>query len=70
MPELINNSLQDDIVVSEASSCKYLGIILCRDLSWADQVNYTMKKTWNTLHFTLHILKKGNSITKCYPTHH
>jgi hypothetical protein len=27
-----------------ASSCKYLGIILRRDLSWADQVNYTVKK--------------------------
>jgi hypothetical protein len=28
----------------EASSCKYLGIILRSDLSWADQVNYTVKK--------------------------
>ena len=27
-------------LIPEASSCKYLGIILCNDLSWADHVNY------------------------------
>ena len=48
----------------EASSCKYLGIILRSDLSWANQVNYTMKKAWKALHFTIRILKKGNSNTK------
>ena len=48
----------------EASSCKYLGIILCSDLSWADQVNYTVKNAWKALHFTMRILKKGNSNTK------
>jgi hypothetical protein len=26
-----------------------LGIILRSDLSWADQVNYTVKKTWKAL---------------------
>jgi hypothetical protein len=31
-------------VIPEASSCKYLGIILCSDLSWSDQVNYTVEK--------------------------
>jgi hypothetical protein len=31
-------------VIPEASSCKYLGIILRSDLSWSDQVNYTVKK--------------------------
>jgi hypothetical protein len=31
--------------VPEASSCKYLGIIIRSDLSWADQVNYTVKKS-------------------------
>jgi hypothetical protein len=51
-------------LIPEASSCKYLGIILRSDLSWADQVNYTMKKAWKTLHFTMRILKKGNSNTK------
>ena len=30
--------------ILEASSCKYLGIILCSDISWADQVNYTVQK--------------------------
>ena len=32
------------MLVPEASSCKYLGIILRSDLSWADQVNFTDKK--------------------------
>jgi hypothetical protein len=50
--------------IPEASSCKYLGIILRNDLSWADQVNYTVKKAWKALHFTMRILKKGNSNTK------
>ena len=31
-------------LIPEASRCKYLGIILRSDLSWADQVNYTVKK--------------------------
>jgi hypothetical protein len=57
--EPLNYSLQDKLIL-EQSSCKYLGIILCRDLSWADQVNYTMKKAWKALHFTMCILKKGN----------
>jgi hypothetical protein len=51
-------------VIPEASSCKYLGIILCSDLSWSDQINYMVKKAWKALHFTMHILKKGNSNLK------
>jgi len=50
--------------IPEASSCKYLGIILRSDLSWADQVNYTVKRAWKAIHFTMRILKKGNSNTK------
>jgi len=53
-----------DTLISEASSHKYLGIILRSDLSWANQVNYTVKKVWKALHFTMRILKKGNSNTK------
>jgi hypothetical protein len=53
-----------DTLIPEASSCKYLGIILHSDLSWADQVNYTVKKAWKALHFTMRILKKSNSNTK------
>ena len=34
-----------DQVIPEASSCKYLGLILCSDLSWADQVNYMVEKS-------------------------
>jgi hypothetical protein len=58
--ELLNYSLWD-IIIPEASSCKYLGIILRRDLN---QVNYMVKKAWKALHFTMCILKKGNSNTK------
>jgi hypothetical protein len=36
----------------------YLEMILRRDLSWVDQVNYTVKKPWKALHFTIRILKK------------
>jgi hypothetical protein len=51
-------------LIPEASSCKYVGIILRGDLSWAEQVNYAVKKAWKVLHFTTRILKKGNSNTK------
>jgi len=34
-----------DTLIPEASSCKFLGIILCSNLSWVDQVNCTVKKT-------------------------
>jgi hypothetical protein len=59
----LNYSLMDTLI-PEASSCKYLGVILRSDLSWADQVNYMVKKAWKALHFTMRILKKGNSNTK------
>jgi hypothetical protein len=59
----LNYSLMDTLI-PEASSCKYLGIILRGDLSWTDQVNYTVKKAWKALHFTMRTLKKGNSNTK------
>jgi len=59
----LNNMLGDQLI-PEASSCKYLGIILRIDLSWADHVNYTVKKACTALHFIMLILKKGNSNTK------
>jgi hypothetical protein len=59
----INYSLMDT-QIQEASNCKYLGIILRSDLGWADQVNYTVRKAWKALHFTMRILKKGNSNSK------
>ena len=34
------------------------------DLSWADEVNYTVQKTCSALHVIMHILKKGNTNTK------
>ena len=59
----LNYSLMGTLI-PEASSCKYLGIILSSDLSWADQVNYAVKNAWKALHFTMRILKKVNSNTK------
>jgi len=53
-----------DQKIPEASSCKYLGIILRSDLNWGDQVNYTAQKTWKALHFVMRVLKKGNRNTK------
>ena len=35
-----------DQKIPEASSCKYLGIILRSDLNWVGQVNYTAQKAW------------------------
>ena len=63
MKDPLDYSLANTLI-PEASSCKYLGIILCRYLSWADHVNYTVKKAWKALHFTMRILKKENSNTK------
>ena len=51
-------------LIPEASSCKYLGIILCSNLSCADQVNYMVKKAWRALYSTMRILKNGNNNTK------
>jgi len=51
-------------LLPEASSFKYLGIILHNDLNWADHVNYTLRKEWKALHLTMHILKKGNNNPK------
>ena len=46
------------------SSCKYLGIVLCSDLSSTDLVNYTVQKAWKALLFIMRVLKKGDSNTK------
>ena len=54
----LNYSLMGTLI-PEVNSCKYLGIILRRDLRCADQVNYGVKKASKALHFTMRILKKG-----------
>jgi len=59
----LNYSLMDALI-PEARNYKYLGIILRSELSWADQVNYTMQKAWKALHFIMRILNKGNSNIK------
>ena len=58
----LNYSLMGTLI-PEASSCKYFGIILHSNISWADQVNYAVKKAWKA-QFKMRILKKGNSNTK------
>ena len=39
----LNHSLMGTLI-PEVTSCKYLGKILRSDLSWGDQVNYTVKR--------------------------
>jgi len=39
----LNYSIGDQ-KIPEACCCRYLGIIIQNDLSWADQVNYRFKK--------------------------
>jgi hypothetical protein len=56
----LNYSLRDQNI-PEASCCKYLGITMRSDLSWADQVNYTVQKACKALDFIMRILKKGNN---------
>jgi hypothetical protein len=43
MKEPLNYTLRNQ-KIPEDSSCKYLGTIIRSDLSWADQVNHTVKK--------------------------
>jgi len=50
-----------DQLIPEASSFKYLGIIIRSDLNWADHVNYTLRKALMALHFIMRILKKRNN---------
>jgi hypothetical protein len=50
--------------IPEASSCKYVRVIIRSDLSWVDQVSYTVQKAWKALHSIMRILKKGSSNTK------
>jgi len=60
---LLNYALGDQLI-PEASSCKYLGIILCSDLNWAGHVNYMVQKAWKALHFIMRIFKRGIVVPK------
>jgi len=53
-----------DQKIPETSSFKYVGIIICRELSWADQLYFTVQKAWKALHFIMCIFTKGNSNMK------
>jgi hypothetical protein len=63
MKEPVNYTLRDQRI-PEDSSCKYLGIIIRSDLSWADQVNHTVQKTWRALYFVMCVIKQGNNNAK------
>ena len=52
LKDSLNYSIMGTLI-PEASSCKYLRIILRSDLIWADHVKYTVKKAWKALHFTM-----------------
>jgi hypothetical protein len=54
-----------DRVVSKANSSKYLGIFRSH-FSWDDQVNYTVKKAWKAIYFTIRIIKHGNINNKIF----
>jgi hypothetical protein len=45
-------------LIPEASSCKYLRINVCSDLSWADHVIYTIRKARKAPHFIMRIRKR------------
>ena len=60
---LVKDPLGDQ-KIPEASCCKYLGFIIRNDLSWVDQINYTVQKAWRALHFVMRIAKKGNKNKK------
>jgi hypothetical protein len=53
--EPLNYSLGDQ-KISEASCCKYLGIMIRSDLSWADQVDYTVQKALRAIHFVMRVV--------------
>jgi hypothetical protein len=55
-----------DQSIPEANSCQYLEIILRSDLSWADQVNYTVGKAWKARNFMVRVLIKESSNTKSW----
>jgi len=42
-----------DQLIPEASSFKYLGIIIRSDLNWADHVNYTLRNEWTAIYFIM-----------------
>jgi hypothetical protein len=52
--------------IPEAIFCKYLGIIIRSDLSWAEQVDSTVQKAWRALHFVMRFVKGGNKNTKSF----
>jgi len=59
----INCSLMDTLI-PEASSSKYFGMILCNDLIWANQINYTEERPGKNYISQYEYLKLGMVIPK------
>jgi hypothetical protein len=53
------NYFLGDQRIPEASSCKYLGLIIRRDLNWEDQLNYTAQKSMEGTSFNNEYSLKG-----------
>jgi hypothetical protein len=51
-------------LIPEATSFKYVGINIRSDVSWADPVNYKLRKAWKALHLIMCIHKQVNNTTK------
>jgi len=59
---LVRNS-EERNYLGDSSILVYHRIIIAV-IDWVDKVNYTAQKTWNALHFIMHIPKKENNIKK------
>jgi hypothetical protein len=59
----LNYSLRDQNI-PEAKFCKYFGIIMRNDLSWAEHVHYMVRKAWRALHFVMRIVDRGDQNIK------
>jgi hypothetical protein len=46
----LNYSLRNQNI-SDGNFCKYLGIVMQSDLSWAQHIVYTVQKAWRELYF-------------------
>jgi hypothetical protein len=53
-----------DQKIPEANSFKYLRIIICRDLRWANRVNFTVQRASKALLFIMRVFRKEDRNTK------
>jgi len=46
-----------DQLIPELSTIEYFLIIMRNNLTWADYVNYTLRKAWKAFHFIMRTFK-------------